>query len=249
MSDQLIAIVDHKQMISDLLVGIVNYIKVFSDCQSLIADCSSLIANSLSTPFLLLALRLINANTMLLDLQPTLEDDLVHMRPLVADDFESLYAVALDPLIWEQHPNKTRYQRPVFESFFSEALKSKGALIIIDRVKNIVIGSSRYYEYNLEKRSVIIGYTFLSRDYWGSVYNRAVKTLMLNHAFKSVDEVVFEIGAGNIRSQKAIEKIGAIKTGTIEKDFPGEENKINFIYRITKKEWESIFSLTKETKP
>ena len=183
------------------------------------------------------------------DLQPVLNNELVQLQPIQEIDFKELYEVASDPLLWEQHPNPDRYKEGVFRRFFDEAIRSKSAFVILDRRTEKIIGSTRYYDYRPENKSVVIGYTFLSRKHWGGNYNYSVKTLMLNHAFQSVDEVIFEIGAGNIRSQKAIEKIGAIKTGTIEKEFPGEENKINFIYRITKKEWESIFSLTKETKP
>ncbi len=182
------------------------------------------------------------------DLQPVLNNDLVQLQPIQETDFKELYAVASDPLLWEQHPNQDRYKEEVFRRFFDEAIRSKSAFVILDRRTEKIIGSTRYYKYRPENKSVVIGYTFLSRKHWGGIYNHTVKSLMLNHAFLWLNEVIFEIGATNIRSQKAIEKIGAIKTDTIEKDFPGESNKINFIYRITKKEWESIFSLTKETK-
>ena len=51
-------------------------------------------------------------------LQPCLKGDLLELRPLCAEDFRDLYAVAADPLIWEQHPCKDRYQEEVFTSFF-----------------------------------------------------------------------------------------------------------------------------------
>ena len=66
------------------------------------------------------------------DLQPTLVGETISLRPLIADDFEALYAVASDPLIWEQHPEPLRYQRQVFEEFFAGALASGGALLLTD---------------------------------------------------------------------------------------------------------------------
>ena len=140
-----------------------------------------------------------------------LADDLVELRPLNADDLEELYSVASDPLIWEQHPKNDRWKRDVFEKFFSKALESKTALVIFDRKSGDVIGSSRYYDIDKEPDTVAIGYTFLARKYWGGDHNRAVKHLMLEHAFKFVSRVVFHIGVDNIRSRKAIEKLGAVR--------------------------------------
>ncbi|MBC7861832.1 MAG: N-acetyltransferase, partial [Bacteroidia bacterium] len=61
------------------------------------------------------------------DLRPTLQTELIKIQPLSVEDFEKLYKVASDPLIWEQHPNKDRYKRDVFETFFKGAIESKGA--------------------------------------------------------------------------------------------------------------------------
>lgn len=172
------------------------------------------------------------------ELQPAeLKNEFVTIRPLKEEDFETLYKVASDPLIWEQHPNKNRYQRKVFETYFEGAMESGGAFIATDSNTGEPIGSSRYYEYDEDKGSVAIGYTFLARDHWGSIYNRALKSLMLDHAFKFVDQVIFHIGAENIRSQKAIEKLGAVKTGEVEMEYYGEQKKLNFIYRIDKQNW------------
>lgn len=188
------------------------------------------------------------------DLQPELENDLVRIKPLGEDDFEMLYKVASDPLIWEQHPNKDRYKREVFETFFKGAIESKGAFLVFNNQTGKPIGSSRYYGFNKEDCSVSVGYTFLAKDHWGTVYNSALKKLMLDHAFKYVSKVYFHIGAVNIRSQKAIEKLGAEKIDEVEMEYYGEEKKLNFVYQIekekwtVKKEWENIRSLKKTRK-
>jgi hypothetical protein len=67
------------------------------------------------------------------DLQPRLHGDLLELRPLCATDFHDLYAVAADPLIWEQHPCNDRHQEEVFNVFFRDALESGGALLAIYR--------------------------------------------------------------------------------------------------------------------
>ena len=162
------------------------------------------------------------------ELQPILKSEILEVQPLRADDFDELYAVASDPLIWEQHPNFDRYQRDVFRKFFDEALESGSAFVVLDRKNNQVIGSSRFHCYDLERSEIEIGWTFLARSHWGGTYNRELKRLMLTHAFKFVDNVIFFVGSTNTRSQRAIEKIGGVRVGTKT----DSNNRESFIYRI-----------------
>lgn len=171
------------------------------------------------------------------NLQPTLENEFVKIEPLKAGDFETLYNVASDPLIWEQHPNPDRYKRPVFEIFFKGAMESESAFLVFDSQTGRAIGSSRYYDLNTNTKSIAIGYTFLAKDHWGGLYNPALKTLMLNHAFTFIDNVILHIGANNIRSQKATEKLGAKKIAEIEMEYYGEANRLNFVFEIKKQAW------------
>lgn len=173
-----------------------------------------------------------------MNLQQNLHNYFVKLEPIKETDFERLYAVANDPLIWEQHPNKDRYKREVFEVFFKGALESNGAYLIFDTKTNELIGSSRYYDLDNEKSCITIGYTFFARSHWGGTYNRAAKEAMMQHAFAHVNEVRFHIGAVNIRSQKAIERLGAQKIGEVEMEYYGETSKLNFIYSITKLNWQ-----------
>ncbi len=174
------------------------------------------------------------------ELQPEhLENEFVKLVPLKEEHFEELYKVASDPLIWEQHPNKQRYQREVFQNYFKGAMESGGAFLIIDSKTGEVIGSSRLYDHKPAEKEIEIGYTFLARDHWGGVYNKAVKTLMLDHAFTFANSVIFHVGAENTRSQKAMEKIGGSKTGEIEIEYYGEPKRLNFIYHIQKQDWHS----------
>jgi RimJ/RimL family protein N-acetyltransferase len=162
------------------------------------------------------------------DLQPCLQGDLLELRPLCPEDFPELYAVASDPLIWEQHPSKDRYEKEVFAVFFREALESRGALIAIDRESRRVIGSSRFHGYDETTSEVEIGWTFLAKSHWGGAYNREMKRLMLRHAFRFVNSVIFLVGPHNFRSQRAVEKIGGVRTGfTVERG--GREH---VVYRI-----------------
>jgi N-acetyltransferase len=151
------------------------------------------------------------------ELQPHLVGNLIEVRPLRPEDWESLFTVASDPLIWEQHPASDRYQEKVFREFFREALESGGALIVIDRAAQKIIGSSRYFGFEPEKSEIEIGWTFLARSHWGGKYNGELKRLMLDHAFRFVDNVIFKIGPTNFRSRRAVEKIGGVLTESREK--------------------------------
>jgi RimJ/RimL family protein N-acetyltransferase len=163
------------------------------------------------------------------NLQPTLKGDLLELRPLRDDDFDALFAVASDPLIWEQHPARDRYKEEVFRKFFRDALQSGGALVAIDTKDGRIIGSSRYHGYNADKREVEIGWTFLARSHWGGRYNGEMKRLMLQHAFQFVNSVVFLIGPNNLRSRRAVEKIGGVHVGS-RPDATGRES---VAYQIT----------------
>jgi len=167
------------------------------------------------------------------DLQPILKGELLELRPLRAADFHGLYAVAADPLIWEQHPCRNRHQEDVFKVFFREALESGGALIATDSKDGRIIGSSRFHGYDQEKSEIEIGWTFLARSYWGGTYNREMKQLMLRHAFRFVDRVIFLVGPQNVRSQKAIERVGGVRAGAR----PDGSGQISFVYEITASVW------------
>jgi N-acetyltransferase len=168
------------------------------------------------------------------DLQPNLKGELIELRPLTSKDWDDLFSVASDPLIWEQHPESDRYKQDVFRVFFREALESGGAFVVIDRKSQQIIGSTRFYGYDPEKSEIEIGWTFLARKYWGGRYNREMKQLMLAHAFKFVESVVLLVGPKNIRSQRATEKIGGIRSGMVEKVYGNRPLALNVRYVIKK---------------
>src|SRR5262249_37597514 len=140
------------------------------------------------------------------DLQPRLLGALVELRPVRPDDWEGMFAAAADPQIWAVHPVSNRHQEPIFREFFDSALTSHAALTILDRKTGQIIGSSRYHGYDPAISEIEIGWTFLSKPYWGGEYNREVKRLMLDHIFQFVDTVIFMVGEFNFRSQRAMEK-------------------------------------------
>lgn len=162
------------------------------------------------------------------ELQPTLRGELLELRPLREDDFAELYAVASDPLVWEQHPASDRYKEEVFREFFRDALESGGAFTVTDSGTGRVIGSTRFHGHDEGRSEIEIGWTFLARSHWGGSYNGEMKRLMLAHAFKFVKSVVFLVGPRNMRSRRAVEKIGGVADGTRPTEF-GD----SVLYRIT----------------
>ena len=167
------------------------------------------------------------------ELQPTLRGTLIELRPLRPDDYDALYSAARDPLIWEQHPERDRYTPAVFKRYFDGGIESGGAFAIIERKTGRMIGSSRFCDLRPDGSQVEIGWTFLERKYWGGEYNGELKRLMLDHAFRFVDRVVFVVGENNARSQKALEKIGATLFERAEATGPDGIVRKNVIFAIT----------------
>jgi hypothetical protein len=87
-------------------------------------------------------------------------------------------------------------------------------LVAVDHADGSIVGSSRFHAYDEATSELEIGWTFLARSHWDGVYNREMKRLMLRHAFRFVDNVVFLVDPQNVRSQRAVEKIGAVRFGS-----------------------------------
>lgn len=170
-------------------------------------------------------------------IQPTLENENIKLLPLKESDFERLFTVASDPEVWAMHPNKERYKREVFQNFFKGALESKGAFLIIDKNSREVLGSTRFYDFNENDTSIFIGYTFYGTKSWGKNINAGAKKMMLDYIFQFVEKVIFHVGKDNIRSVKAMNKLGAENLGEEEVAYFGEDSKTNVVFQIKKEDW------------
>jgi RimJ/RimL family protein N-acetyltransferase len=170
------------------------------------------------------------------DLQPTLSGSLLRLTPLVPADFDSLYSVAQDPLILEQHPDHDRYKPDVFAAFFEKAVASAGALLIRETATDTAVGSSRYYDWNPEMREISIGYTFLARRCWGGEFNRELKRLMIGHALEFAERVWFHVGSENRRSRRAMEKIGATLSREVKTDSAWGKRDMVYYY-VSRADW------------
>jgi N-acetyltransferase len=173
------------------------------------------------------------------NLQPTLTNDLLIIRPLKADDFDNLYKVASDPLIWEQHPAKYRYQKEVFTELFNDGLASGGALVVIDKKTGNIIGSTRFNPVPETDNAIEIGWSYLARAYWGGLYNKSQKHLLMDYAFQHVGHVFFYINKFNMRSRKAVEKLGGNRISHFNNQLLDARSEVGVIYRIGKIEYKS----------
>ena len=174
-----------------------------------------------------------------LNLQPTLVGDTITLRPLAASDFEALYQAAADPKIWAQHPDTRRYRRDVFEErFFRPGLECAGTLVVVANESGDLIGSSRFYEWEPEQREISVGYTFLARSHWGGPTNAEMKRLMLTHAATAADWAWFHIGEANLRSRRAVEKLGAELVRSENRELEGRPF-VQLYYRLPLSGWRS----------
>lgn len=175
-----------------------------------------------------------------MDRQPTLETERLVLRPLVEADREPLYAVAGDPAVWEQHPIHDRWRREVFDAFFDEGLKSGGALAVVDKRDERVLGSTRYSAVDTEEGGVVeIGWTFLAPRCWGKGINPEMKRAMLAHAFAHVALVEFRVGDTNYRSRNALEAIGAERSARYELEKYQGKRVVHLVYEITRESFAS----------
>lgn len=154
-------------------------------------------------------------------LKQAISGELLFLRLLEPNDFEALHSAASNPKIWEQHPQKDRYKREIFQKFFDSALESVAAYAIIDNATEKVIGSTRYYSLTQHEQeayapyvpriedSICIGYTFLQTEYWGGKYNKELKEIMIRHACSLYSSIIFQVGVDNKRSRIAVERLGA----------------------------------------
>jgi RimJ/RimL family protein N-acetyltransferase len=171
------------------------------------------------------------------DPQTILKNEFIELRPLAANDFDALFAIASDPLLWEQHPAKERSTREGFEKFFYEAMQTQRAFAIINQSNQQLIGTTRF-NYSIDLNNAVeIGWTFLSRAYWGGKYNQLVKGLMLEYAFGYFEHVLFYIDKNNFRSQKAVEKLGGKRVTQINDTPITKRTNNTLVYALDKDDY------------
>ena len=169
----------------------------------------------------------------MIEFKITLENNYVRLVQTSENHFQELYKVGSNPVVWEQHQNQDRWKKNNFRKYFEGGLNNnEGCFTIIDKKINKIIGKTRFYSFNEKDNSVMIGWTFISQDYWGTKTNYHVKKLMMDYIFQFLDKVYFKIWKKNFRSQKSVEKLGGKKI-KLQKDE-------HYLYLIEKSKWKSF---------
>jgi RimJ/RimL family protein N-acetyltransferase len=155
-----------------------------------------------------------------------LKGEHVYLEFLLPEHIEALRALAKDDRIWEftktlliDEQYNQRFDDYISLALDRNALEKQVAFIIRRKTDNVIIGMTRYYGVDEKNKRLNIGYTWYIPSVWGKVYNKECKLILLTYAFEELDfnRVGFEVAHQNLRSQKAVIKIGAIKEGELRK--------------------------------
>ena len=176
-----------------------------------------------------------------------LEGENIQLLPLQTSHFEALFEAASNPEIWEL--TSVNYSDPaIFNHSNTTALKDKEKgtvypFVIVDKHTDTIIGTTRFLEISAADKKLEIGVTWIKKEFWGSTVNMECKYLLLQYCFEHLQlhRVQFRAKADNLRSRKAIEKIGGQLEGIFRKDKiePSGNYRNTAFYSIIDTEWES----------
>ena len=172
----------------------------------------------------------------------------VDLQPLDLDDLPALYEVAADKALWKHIP--TDCSRPDrFMESYTKSIQDRDAgiqypFLILGRDARQIIGSTRLFDLHPQDRKLEIGWTWIAQAYWGTDVNLECKSLLLTFCFETLGarRVQLKTDELNIRSRKAIEKIGARFEGILRKDRIKEDglSRNAAYYSIIDEEWPAV---------
>ena len=169
----------------------------------------------------------------------------VQLQPLKEDHFEELVNLGNDKAIWQHIPVAMNTQFDRLQALISGMVeKGKGTqfpFAILHKASGRLIGSTRFMDMHQQHLKLEIGWTWLHPDHWGTRANPECKLLLLSHCFEVLKtrRVHLKTDEHNIRSRKAIAKIGASFEGILRYDMiRANGTKRNSAYfSITDDEW------------
>ena len=179
----------------------------------------------------------------------TLEGTVVRLEPLAAEHLEGLFAAAQDPDIWPFMPVDPSGSMEKMRAWLAAALAARdtGAsqpFAIVARASGQPAGSTRYLDISPHDRHLEIGWTWLGAAARRTRVNTECKYLLLRHAFEALGAVRVQLKTDrrNERSQRAIERLGAVREGLLRKHMILENGYIrdSVMYSITDDEWSGV---------
>lgn len=178
----------------------------------------------------------------------TLEGQIVQLITLNKDHFSELEVLASDKRIWQYYvydgTDSTRF-RAVLKSAMDEMLNgTQLPFVIYNKASKRIIGSTRFIDIQSLHRKLEIGSTWLHPDYWGTEVNLECKLLMLTYCFEKANamRVQFKTDENNIRSRRAIEKVGGKFEGVLRHDMLRDNGtkRNSAYYSIIDDEWNHL---------
>lgn len=177
-----------------------------------------------------------------------LENDRVLLVPFDNERNEELKEIIFDKEIWK-FMGMTVNNEQGFQNYIAKTIKDKNnrlcyPFLIIDKLNNKVAGCTRFGNVNAASKKCEIGWTWYGTEFQGTGLNKACKYELLKFGFESIGfkRIQFSADKENLRSQKAIEKLGAQKEGVFRNNYvaPSGESRTDVYYSIIKEEWESV---------
>jgi N-acetyltransferase len=186
----------------------------------------------------------------MLEIAPaTLEDTVVRLEPLAPRHAESLYHAAQDPDIWRYMPQNPSASAERMERWIEGALAAQAAgtdlpFAIVRRSDDLAVGSTRYLNIARRDRGLEIGWTWLGADARRTAVNTECKYLLLRHAFETLGAIRVQLktDSRNERSQRAIERLGAVREGILRKQMILESGYVRdtVMYSVVDTEWPGV---------
>ena len=178
-----------------------------------------------------------------------LENERVLLRPLVQDDAVYLSAyVKEEPALWKYAltPITTdqEFEQYVATAVEARQLKSAYPFIVFDKLQNKYVGSTRFYDIQLNNSNTQFGYTWYSESTWGTGLNEHCKFLLLQFAFETIgfERIEFRADNRNKRSIAAMQKIGCTVEGILRNHLPTSDGtrRDSIVLSMLKNEWPKI---------
>ena len=177
-----------------------------------------------------------------------LENEFIALQPIEKHHVEALYAVAQHEEIWTHMSDQLTSLQAV-EDYVDNALQERQQgvsykFVIFHKASNHVIGSTSFLDISAAHKRIEIGSTWLTPSYWRTEVNTMCKYLLLQYCFEQLQlqRVQIKTGHENIRSQRAIERLGASKEGILRNHMRLRDGRIRHtvMYSITNEEWPAI---------
>ena len=178
----------------------------------------------------------------------TLTGKTVDLVSLEKTHFAELEALAKDKRIWEFYPldgtNSDTFNRAFETALTEREIGNQFPFVVFHKPDNKIIGSTRFLDIQPLHRKLEIGWTWLHPDYWATSVNLECKWILLTCCFERLHASRVQLKANdkNVRSRKAIQKIGGQFEGILRNDMINENQtkRSSAYYSIIEEEWESV---------